>query len=159
MKKRYYMDLAEVGARLKAAREALALTMDQMRDITGYSKSLISAAENGLKKPAAVYLYALMDKFNIDVNYIFSGRGRLFLPSPGEEQEQQPRRDQAAEVAGSLIEADENVRELLYLMENVDMVRHAMLGFFIQYRTRNKQVIEELLREKSQTGGEPAPKE
>ena len=55
--------------------------------------------------------------------------------------------------------ADRNIRELYYLMENVDMVRYAVLSFFIQYRTQNKHVIEELLqagRQKEQDASEAA---
>ena len=130
------MDLVDVGTRLRAARATLKLTMEQMRDITGYSKSLISAAENGLKKPSIIYLYAMKDKFDVNINYIFSGKGPMFRET-GEEEKGE---------AISLSKADQNIQDLFYLMENVDMVRFAMLSFFIRYRTQNKQVIEELLQ-------------
>ena len=155
MKKRYFMDLSEVGARLRAARETLELTMEQMRDITGYSKSLISAAENGLKKPSTIYLYAMMDKFNIDINYIFSGRGRMFLEA-GQAGEEQKEQDRAESLDLSLVKSDENIRDLFYLMKNVDMVRYAVLSFFLQYRTQHKHVIEELLQEKRRQDGDTA---
>lgn len=142
------MDLPEVGARLKAVRETLKLSMDQMRDITGYSKSLISAAENGLKKPSTIYLFAMYHKFNVNIHYIFSGKGSMFLdtagqpPPPAKDEEKQ---DQSGAVP--FVET-EHIRELLYLMENVDMVRYAVLGYFIQYKSRNKHLIEEQLEEK-----------
>ena len=62
--------------------------MDDLRDISGYSKSMISKAENGLKKPSISYLYALMDKYNVNINYILTGKGKMFL-EPGKEDKQQ----------------------------------------------------------------------
>lgn len=144
------MDLNEVGVRLRAARETLGLTMERMRDITGYSKSLISAAENGLKKPSTIYLFALMDKYNVDINYIFSGRGQMFLqpPEEGDSEEERARR-----ASLSLVKSDENIRDLIYLMDNVDMVRYAVLSFFLQYRTQHKHIIDELLEAKQRQEG------
>ena len=151
------MDLTDVGTRLRATREALKLTMEQMRDITGYSKSLISAAENGLKKPSTIYLYAMMDKFDVNINYIFSGKGGMFLASAGEEKGQDKGAIGPSSSSLSPGSADRNIQDLFYLMENVDMVRYAVLSFFIRYRTENKHVIEELLqaRQEKEQGVDP----
>lgn len=151
--KKYFMDLKKVGERLKTARKTLKLTMDDMRDISGYSKSLISSAENGLKKPSVVYLFTLLDKFNVNINYILCGEGKMFLEpdQPGKEKkelEQIPLKD--------LMKTDENLRQLVYMIDRVDMVRYAVLSFFIQYKTENKRMIEELLSEK-QHRTEPLP--
>jgi len=157
MNKRYPIDLGAVGGRLRAVREELKLSMEQMREISGYSKSLISAAENGLKKPSALYLYAMYDHLNVNIHYIFSGEGDMFLVSkadpgtaadtgsavgPDTESEVSP--DTGPGWAG----ADDNIRSLFYLMEHVDMVRFAVLSHFIEYRTHHKRMIEELLEEK-----------
>ena len=143
------MDLDEVGARLRAAREALKLTMEQMRDITGYSKSLISAAENGLKKPSTIYLFAMLDKFNVNINYIFSGKGKMFMePEDKEKREKNELKElESIEGISSFIQENDNIRELFFLMEHVDMVRYAVLSFFIQYKTQNRHLIDELLEE------------
>jgi transcriptional regulator with XRE-family HTH domain len=137
MKEKYHINLAEVGERLRAVRRYLRLTMEQMRDITGYSKSLISAAEKGKKKPSTIYLFAILDKFSVNINYIFNGKGPMFL-EPGEEKN----------VSISFLELKKNIRELFYLMENVDMVRYAVLSFFLKYKIENKRIIDELLEQK-----------
>lgn len=142
MKKRYSMDLDEMGGRLRAVREALKLTMEDMRNITGYSKSLISAAENGLKKPSVIYLYALFDKYDVNVHYIFNGEGPMFLDEPEiEKTEQTPEKDKKSK------QLTDNFHEMMELMEEVEMVRYAMLTYFIRYKTENKRIIDQLLEE------------
>jgi transcriptional regulator with XRE-family HTH domain len=159
MLKRYHMDLKTVGKRLREAREELQLTMEQMRDISGYSKSLISASENGFKKPSTIYLFVLYDKFNINIHYIFSGRGNLFVAPADEARDKnqstvttvQDTEHESTLPGGAKVpfyESDENARQMFYLMEKVDMVRFAILSYFIHYRTQNKQIIDSLLEEK-----------
>ena len=142
------MDLAEVGARLRAARETLKLSMERMSEITGYSKGLISATENGFKKPSTIYLYAMHDKFNVNIHYIFTGKGPMFLDAP-DAQEQSPDPSRAV----TLAESDSHVREMLELMEQVETVRFAVLGYFYQYKTQNRLLIKEQLERKR--GEEP----
>jgi transcriptional regulator with XRE-family HTH domain len=146
MAKKYPIDLNEVGNRLKAVREELKLTIDQMREISGYSKSLISSAENGLKKPSVLYLFALYDRYNVSIHYILNGKGPMFLPLEEEKPEAPDhKREEASE---EFIQSDDNIRHLLYLMEHVDMVRFAVLSHFIEYKTQHKRLIDELLEEK-----------
>ena len=159
MNKRYPIDLEAVGGRLRAAREELKLSMEQMREISGYSKSLISAAENGLKKPSALYLYAMYDHLNVNIHYIFSGEGNMSLVSkddPGTAADTGLKvgTDTGLKVGPDTgpgpgwAGADDNIRSLFYLMEHVDMVRFAVLSHFIEYRTQHKRMIDELLEEK-----------
>ncbi len=148
--KKYAMNLEEVGGRLKAIRGHLGLSMERLRQITGYSKALISAAENGLKKPSTIYLYALYDKFNVNIHYVFGGSGPMFLE---EEKEIIPAGEASVDsAAGESVSGMETLgddaRELIYLIKNVDMVRYTMLGHFIQYKTQNHLIINQLLEEK-----------
>jgi len=125
MNKRINMNLGEIGKRLKIVRVNLGLSIEKISKVTGFSKSLISEAENGRKKPSSVYLFGLLDQFKVNVNYILTGNGQMFL-------------DQSSSM-------DEEVRELFYMLENVNLVKYAVLGFFIEYKIRNKDVIKELL--------------
>ncbi len=135
MKKPEGLKLKEVGARLRAARKALGLTIDGMYHKTGFSRSLISDAENGLKKPSSIYLFYLLDLFNVNINYIFKCEGSMFLPK--------------IEIKGDFGADTEKVSELIKLMENLDLVRYEMLSHFIKFKTENRKVIEELIKEKN----------
>ncbi len=137
MKEKYHMNLAEVGGRLRAAREALKLTMEQMRDITGYSKSLISAAENGKKKPSTIYLFAMFDKFNVNINYIFSGKGHMFL-EPGEEKN----------VSIPFLESNENIREFLYYFFNSKYLQYRIMSEYIKIYSESSNLIDDEVKKK-----------
>ncbi len=127
MNSRINMNLYEIGRRLKLVRVSLGLSIDKISKKTGFSKSLISEAENGRKKPSSIYLFGLLDQFKVNVNYVLTGNGQMFL-------------DRSSSM-------DEEIRELFHMLENVSLVKYAVLGFFIEYKIRNKDIINELLTE------------
>jgi transcriptional regulator with XRE-family HTH domain len=125
MNKKFNMNLHEIGKRLKAVRTSLDLSIEKIAQVTGFSKSLISEAENGRKKPSSVYLFGLLDQYKVNINFILTGAGEMFL-------------DHRSAM-------DNEIRELFHMVENVSLVRYAVLGFFIEYKIRNKDVIKELM--------------
>ena len=136
MKKNYKINLKEIGKRLRSVRNRLDLTIEKMHEITGFSKSLISDAENGSKKPSTIYLFELLHNFDVSIDYIFTGRGKMFLPYK-DETDDQP------------VEIKSDYDEMFYLIENVDMVKYAMLSSFLNFRTQNKSCINRMLEEKN----------
>ena len=130
MNKKPELNLIEIGRRLKAVRIILGLSIEKISESTGFSKSLISEAENGYKKPSAIYLYGLLDLFGVNINYILKGDGVMFLTGGFSE-----------------VGEDEEVKEMLYYMENIKMVRYSVLANFIDFKTRHKGVIQDLLNE------------
>lgn len=133
MNKKYNLDLTSIGKRLRDIREALNITLEKMQEITGFSKSLISAAEKGQKKPSSIYLFALLDRFNVDLNYVFSGKGNMFrhipkLLDPGDP------------------DLGHTCEELVYMIENVELVRYAMMTDYIKFKARNKTLINDILQ-------------
>jgi transcriptional regulator with XRE-family HTH domain len=135
MRKKYSLDLNSIGKRLRDTRDALDITLEKMQEITGFSKSLISAAEKGQKKPSAIYLFALIDKFNVDLNYIFSGEGTMFR--------HEFKADKGISHQGHTFE------ELIYMIENVELVRYAMMTEYIKFKAQNKTIINDILKDKS----------
>jgi transcriptional regulator with XRE-family HTH domain len=132
MSKKYNLDLTAIGKRLRDIREALNITLEKMQEISGFSKSLISAAEKGQKKPSSIYLYVLLERFNVDLNYIFSGKGNMFrhvpkLLDPGDP------------------DLGHTCEELVYMIENVELVRYAMMTEYIKFKAQNKTLINEAL--------------
>jgi transcriptional regulator with XRE-family HTH domain len=138
MKKKYNLNLTEIGGRLKTLREDLKITLDKMHRITGFSTSLISAAENGLKKPSAIYLAALLELYHVNLNWVFTGKGPVFLP-------------QAEEKNGKL-HFDDTYDEMTYMLENVEMVRYAMLTEYLKFKIQHPHEIDLLLGSKKKEG-------
>jgi transcriptional regulator with XRE-family HTH domain len=135
MSKKYNLDLTAIGKRLRDIREALDITLEKMQEISGFSKSLISAAEKGQKKPSSIYLYVLLDRFHVDLNYVFSGKGNMFrhipkLLDPGDP------------------DLGHTCEELVYMIENIELVRYAMMTEYIKFKAQNKTLINEALAAK-----------
>jgi transcriptional regulator with XRE-family HTH domain len=140
MKQKHNLDLKEIGSRMKSARLALNMTIEQIHQMVGFSKSLISEAEHGLKKPSSIYLHALLDKFNVNINYILNGEGRMFIT--GEE------------IAADGFGRDsELVKELLDYMQEVDLVRFSVLAFFMEYKEKHKELIQRFLEDRKKIKG------
>lgn len=145
------LDLKSVGARLKEVRDTLGLTLEKIHEATGFSRSLISEAENGIKKPSSIYLFALLDRFNVNANYILAGRGAMFISdSPLTPAKSYGRPDDKSPA----VKFVEEYAEMMTYIENVDMVKYAMLSYFISFKTQNYSVIKKLLDSKksNQTG-------
>ena len=129
MKKKPDIDLKQIGQRLEAVRKTLAMTLVKMEEIIGLSKSLIAAAEKGEKKPSTIYLHGLITHFKVNVNYILTGNGEMFLERKNKSEE------------------EKDMDELFDRMKKVRMVRYAVLGFFQEYMMRNKDLVKEILDE------------
>jgi len=134
MKTRSKINIKEIGMRLREARDTIGITLDKMHEITGFSKSLISAAEKGSKKPSAIHLFALVEHFNVDINYILTGKGQLFIGAPKELPENETKEKAL-------------LREMNALMENHDMVLYMMLSNYLLFKESNKNMIDSFLKQ------------
>ncbi len=130
MKKELVNEISNISERMKEVRKRLGLTMDRMADSMGFSKSIISEVESGKKKPPFVYILGLYHEFNVNIMYLFSGEGEMFL-------ENQVRLDKLPP----------EIHQMVSMMEKVPAVKYAMLLHFSEYRQRNKDIIEKTLQE------------
>lgn len=69
-------DLQEVGARLKAERERLGLSQDQMAESCGVSRPTQYRYESGKSSPTGDYVNAAA-KIGVNVQYVLVGSGTL----------------------------------------------------------------------------------
>jgi len=133
-KKRTELDLVAIGSRLHRIRNSMRLTMDQVGEVTGTSKSMVSDVENGKKKPSAAFLNALSVEYNIDLNFVFTGEGNMFRGNQG------------------VIILDEEIKEMLQLMTRSKMVKFNLLNHFWTYKTQNNELIMESSLQKGSEG-------
>lgn len=123
-------DYKAIGVRLKQVREELRLTIDSMREITGYAKGHISQMENGIKRASLKYLFALWSEFNINLNWLITGQGTMFKPD--------------LELNLDFGKEDnELVKEMIFYLFNANIVKHDLLRNFIEYKRKNKDVLKE----------------
>jgi len=93
-----------------------------------------------LRKPSSLYLYELLNQFDVNINYILGGKGPMFVLPILSTSDFGP--DQ------------ENIETLLDNMKHSDLVRHAILKFFLEYRADNSNYFENI-RLKKEPRGDP----
>lgn len=127
MSKKIVIDLKDIGGRLKEVRNKIGCTLSELQEMCGVAKSTISEMETGLKKPHHLYLYLLSTKYNININWIFSAKGSMFLDY---------------EIKLNFGEDNERIKELIYLLEKSPAFRYETLRHYIEFIEKNKDLID-----------------
>ncbi len=127
-------ELIVFGRRLKDIRRKLDIPQKDFAEKLEMSGSFLSEVEKGKAKPGYEFLKSLIIKFNINLLYLFTGEGPLFL---GEITE--------PESTGLRIEITENkeiFEEMFWYFTNVPAVKYAVLEFFKHYLFDHNEMIE-----------------
>lgn len=124
---KFAVNLEETGSRLRLFRKSRKITIHELSDRIGISKSTISEVERGHTKPPVNFLLAMFNLYGLNVNWVLTGEGKMILKRE----------------AASTGVMDEEYNQLLYYLENAPVVKYAVLGFFREYFHKNKDIIEE----------------
>jgi transcriptional regulator with XRE-family HTH domain len=125
------LDVIEFGGKLKEIRKALNLSLKDMEAISGYSLSSLSEIERNITNPNPKYLLLLAEKFNVNLNWLFTGKGAMF--SPG------------FELSWDFGKDTKTILKLFYLVENCDVFRYEILKYFLEYLDSNYDKIKQYL--------------
>ena len=71
---------ASIGDRIKEIRNARHLTLQSFADILNTSPGFISDIEKGNKNPGNKIISSLKDSFDVNLNWLFTGKGKMFTP-------------------------------------------------------------------------------
>lgn len=121
-------DLKAAGSRLKEVRTKTGLTLEKISELSGLSTSGLSDMEKGKTRPSSLYLYFLAREYKVNINWILTGEGKAYVPE--------------VEFDLDFGADNETVKEMLYCLRNVDVVRYELLRTFAQFRIQNKGLIE-----------------
>ena len=127
--------LTEIGARLRQVREELEFTLENMSRAAGISKSYISDFERGKKIPASKYLFRLNRAFNVNLNYVLSGKGPLFFSADSEKNP-----------AYSFGKYEDEIDDLLFHIIHIPNALFAVLQFFSEYKENMADFIDAYLK-------------
>jgi len=108
--------LAEVGKRIKIARKARGIQQKVAAEALGVSPSHLSEIEAGKSNPSTDFHLRLSDLYNISVEYIFHGRGKMFYD---EEKPKEEEFDLSADV--------DSLEKLMWLAKNSHYFKMGML--------------------------------
>ena len=133
-------DLKEkVGAKIRKIRMDLGLTQGEMAEHFHIGRADYSRIEKGNIFPNCLILHTLNSVLNVSMDWLFNGEERMqWLKNRSE----RLKHDDVL----SAVEMD----DLLDHMERIPMVKHAVLGFFLEYKFKNIKTIEKL-------SGNPTP--
>ncbi len=132
---KFAVNAEETGSRLRLFRKSRKITINDLAERIGISKSTISDVERGHARPPVNFLLAMFNLYGLNVNWVLSGEGKMIL-----------KREAASFSSGketSTAVMDDEYNQLLYYLENAPVVKYAVLGFFREYFHKNKDIIEE----------------
>jgi transcriptional regulator with XRE-family HTH domain len=128
----------EIGTRMRHVRKALGFTQNKMVSYFDIGRANYSRIEKGEIFPGPVILNTLKVRFDVSLDWLITGQGEMFL----RDHDHKPgKRDNIV----NLNDFPQEMKDLMKYMEKVPMVRHAVLGFFIEYTVKNKKFIDPLL--------------
>jgi transcriptional regulator with XRE-family HTH domain len=73
--------MENISLRLKGFREHLGYSQKDFSDILSIERVAYNKIENGTKKPGNDIYTPLYEKFNLNLNWLITGEGEMFLPN------------------------------------------------------------------------------
>ncbi len=120
----------DYGKRLKDIRTKLGLTLENIRQHIGISRSYVSEFEKGIKLPTVKYLRYLHDRHGINLNYVFRGQHNMFRENVVNEHSEP--------VFGGF---QNDVADMIKLMEKVPHALHHILAYVAEYKVNNHDFL------------------
>ncbi len=126
----------EIGLRMRKIRKTLGYTQVKMVSFFDIGRANYSRIEKGEIFPSPTILNTLCRKFHVSLDWLIANEGQMFIL---EKQKQDALKILKSGKYG------QEVNDLLFHIEKVPMVRHAMMGFFLEYKQKNQRIIQEIL--------------
>ena len=126
----------EIGLRMRKIRKILGYTQVKMVSFFDIGRANYSRIEKGEIFPSPTILNNLCRKFHVSLDWLIANEGQMFIL---EKQKQDALKILKSGKYG------QEVIDLLFHIEKVPMVRHAIMGFFLEYKQKNQGIIQEIL--------------
>lgn len=130
--------VTEIGARIKAVRQALNYSQDEMARLFGIGRSSYYRYERGQAYPGPLVLNELAHRYHVSLDWLVGNKGSMFG------QEAAPPR------VSELEDVKEDVRELLVHMERIPLLRYKVLTFFQEFKLEHKDLTVAAVKDNSQ---------
>jgi transcriptional regulator with XRE-family HTH domain len=128
----------EIGDRMRKIRKSLGYTQEKIVEFFDIGRANYSRIEKGEVWPGANILHTLRTKFNISLDWLITNNGRMYI---------REREKKAYSEKADFGEYSDEVKELLKYIEKVPMVKHAILSYFLEYKIKNQEIIQQFLDE------------
>lgn len=141
--------IKDVGLRVKAVRHKLNLKQGAYAKKLGISQSFLSYIEKGKRKPSYELLLSLLSIFNVNLHWLVTGIGDMFIPETNPEQQL---KEQFSRLFPG-VPPDQEVLDMIKHLE-VPIIKNALLEKYLLYRKRYEDFIREHHRKKQDQGRE-----
>ncbi|MGD2090088.1 MAG: helix-turn-helix transcriptional regulator [Candidatus Aminicenantes bacterium] len=128
----------EIGERMRKIRKAFGYTQEKMVEFFDIGRANYSRIEKGEVWPGANILHTLRTKFNVSLDWLIANTGKMFI------------RNREKKGYGERVDFGEyakEVNELLNYIKKVPMVKHAILSYFLEYKIKNQEIIQQFLED------------
>jgi transcriptional regulator with XRE-family HTH domain len=132
-----------ISNRLRELRKKLGLSQLQFVEHLGCSRSNISLLENGVVLPSASILSALKSKFNVSLDWLFSGEGSMFTTDKDKNIDPQDFREDSKDILTMLQE-----------MKKSKVIMHRVLAAFFEIKLELNPSMLELKKNKKKKENE-----
>lgn len=130
--------LKELGKRLKTLREEKGMNQKKFAAELGISGSLLSQIETGQKNPVYEFLYKLMRKYRVSLDWLFSGKGEMFLK----------RKPEVEPLEDIYIDEIETIDDLVWYLEHSNLFNLNVMGYAARFFFENEDHIKKELERK-----------
>ena len=130
----------KIGMKMRKIRKTLGYTQVQMVAFFDIGRANYSRIEKGEIFPTPTILNTLSREFHVSLDWLIANEGEMFILH------NQKQKDKKILDPGKY---SPEISDLLFHIEEVPMVRHAVLGFFLEYKQKNQPIIQEILEKKS----------
>lgn len=127
----------EIGIKIRQVRKNLGYTQDRMVEFFDCGRANYSRIEKGEVFPNPAMLNVFNTRFNVSLHWLVCGKGEM-LEQDESKGEMNPRGD---------VSDTSEINDLLAYLESVPMVKHAVLGYFLEYLEKNKKLIAPFLKQ------------
>jgi transcriptional regulator with XRE-family HTH domain len=127
----------EIGHRMRKIRKTLGYTQEKMVSYFEIGRANYSRIEKGEVWPGTKIFHTMRTKFNISLDWLILNSGKMFNRD----------REKGEFEKIDFSEYTEEIKELLYYMKKVPMVKHSILSYFLEYKVKNEEIIKQLLKE------------
>ncbi len=130
----------DFGIKLRKFRKSLGFTQAEMVSNFDVGRANYSRIEKGEVFSNVTILHTLKTKFNLSLNWLLSAGQETSDDQILLEKKQQKR-------TLDLSESNEEIEKLFHHMGKIPMIKHAVLGFFMEYQMKNDELIKKLFAE------------
>ncbi len=127
-------NIRAIGERAIAIRKTLHLNQKEMSEAIDLPSSNLSELENGKIAPGYNFLFRLSKLFNVNLNYLFHGTGKMFTSK-------KHKKARGLDDENTVLNRLNTVEDMEWFIDNSPLLRNHLISTAAKYRYENEALI------------------